>query len=314
MLFRHVVLAVDFSEPSAVAARTLFRLAERTQTSKITVVHVTEPVVLPSPREVVLRARLEALQTQIIEKASKRARDFCDQMAAREVGRDPAGRSRFPHEEVQLEIVTVAGRPAEVVPEVAGRVGASLVAMGTHSRKGVRRLFFGSIVEAAVARISCPALVLHVGGDGVAPDVELEELQSIVVGVELGPGAEAVVDAAAELSSALRPDARIVLVHATDSSRRLEDTELRLELESAVEEAASSELAELRARLPNPERVECRVIHGSADDAVLDVAAETSAEIIVIGERKGAHAVLGSTGVQILRHSNVSVLIVPVPS
>ncbi|MBI4815001.1 MAG: universal stress protein [Deltaproteobacteria bacterium] len=297
MLFRHVLLAIDFSDESEVAARTLFRLAESmVSCERVTVVHATEPVVLPSARESVLRARLEALQEKLLAEAEARARAFCARVGG-------SGK---------VEVRAVAGRPAVVVPQLAQELGVSLVVLGTHSRRGIRRLFFGSIAEAAVARLNVPSLVLHVGGDGVPPDAELLGLETILVGIELGPGAEEVLDGAVLLSEALRPDAKLALVHAVDTSRRIADAELLAAFESELEEAARAELERLAERVPRPERVERHVVRGESSDVLLRFARDLDARLIVIGEKKGPLAVLGSTGVHVLRGADVGVLVVPI--
>ncbi|HEY4175458.1 MAG TPA: universal stress protein [Kofleriaceae bacterium] len=48
--------------------------------------------------------------------------------------------------------------PRECILEVAKAVGAQLIVMGTHGRRGLARLFVGSVTEHVVRFASCPVL------------------------------------------------------------------------------------------------------------------------------------------------------------
>lgn len=53
------------------------------------------------------------------------------------------------------------GRPARAVAEAARRRGADLVAVATHGRRGMERLFGGSVAESVVELAACPVWVTH---------------------------------------------------------------------------------------------------------------------------------------------------------
>ena len=55
------------------------------------------------------------------------------------------------------------GNPGQVVPELAEEIGADLVVLRSHQRKGLRRALLGSVAERLVRLCGCPVLVL--GGD-----------------------------------------------------------------------------------------------------------------------------------------------------
>jgi nucleotide-binding universal stress UspA family protein len=64
-----------------------------------------------------------------------------------------------------LAVDEVAGaRPARAVADAAAARGADLVAVATHGRRGVERLFGGSVAEEVVARAACPVWVAHLRG------------------------------------------------------------------------------------------------------------------------------------------------------
>jgi nucleotide-binding universal stress UspA family protein len=62
------------------------------------------------------------------------------------------------------EYVSENGHPAEVLQRVATRVGADLIALGTHGRRGLSRLLLGSVAEHVLR--SATTAVLTVGPAG----------------------------------------------------------------------------------------------------------------------------------------------------
>jgi nucleotide-binding universal stress UspA family protein len=69
---------------------------------------------------------------------------------------------------VKLESVLRAGRPWEVINEVAGERGCDLVVVGTHGRRGLSRALLGSIAERVLRTCSLPVLAVH-GGMTASP-------------------------------------------------------------------------------------------------------------------------------------------------
>ena len=52
------------------------------------------------------------------------------------------------------------GDPSRVLPHFAEAIGAGLVVMGTHGRRGLGRAVLGSVAEATLRRAPCPVLTL----------------------------------------------------------------------------------------------------------------------------------------------------------
>jgi nucleotide-binding universal stress UspA family protein len=63
-----------------------------------------------------------------------------------------------PDHNVRVEHRLEEGNPTQVIIEVAGEVGASLIVMGTHGRTGLRRLVLGSVAEQVLRKAPCPVL------------------------------------------------------------------------------------------------------------------------------------------------------------
>ena len=60
-----------------------------------------------------------------------------------------------------VRVVVREGDPAKVILATAGEVGASYIAMGTHGRTGLRRLFEGSVAEQVIRRADVPVIVVR---------------------------------------------------------------------------------------------------------------------------------------------------------
>jgi nucleotide-binding universal stress UspA family protein len=62
---------------------------------------------------------------------------------------------------VRIEPVLRQGDPRELVPVIAGEVGARLVVVGSHGRTGVLRGLLGSVAEDIMRRSGVPVTVVH---------------------------------------------------------------------------------------------------------------------------------------------------------
>ena len=62
--------------------------------------------------------------------------------------------------------------PAEEIAQLASDLEASLVVVGTHGRRGVRRLLLGSVAEGVVRLSPCATLVVRPPEAGTVPQIE----------------------------------------------------------------------------------------------------------------------------------------------
>ena len=53
------------------------------------------------------------------------------------------------------------GEPHAKIINLADEVGASLIIMGTHGRKGIKRLLMGSVTERTIGYAKCPVLIIR---------------------------------------------------------------------------------------------------------------------------------------------------------
>ena len=67
---------------------------------------------------------------------------------------------------VEAESVVTDGPPAATVLDLADAWGATVIAIGTHGRRGVARVLVGSVAEAVLRRAKVPLLVVPVRDHG----------------------------------------------------------------------------------------------------------------------------------------------------
>lgn len=61
----------------------------------------------------------------------------------------------------KLESVVLMGEPAAKILELAKKEKIDLIVMGAHGRKGLERVFFGSVADKVVTSASCPVITIH---------------------------------------------------------------------------------------------------------------------------------------------------------
>ena len=61
----------------------------------------------------------------------------------------------------KLESRVLTGDPAAKILELAKKEKIDLIIMGAHGRKGLERVFFGSVADAVVTGAPCPVLTIH---------------------------------------------------------------------------------------------------------------------------------------------------------
>ncbi len=61
------------------------------------------------------------------------------------------------------ELVVIHGDPAKCIGQAAVQLGADMIVVGTHARRGLSRLLLGSVAEEVVRTAPCPVLVARDG-------------------------------------------------------------------------------------------------------------------------------------------------------
>lgn len=150
---RPILCATDFSESSAAALKLAGDLARRTQ-SPLTLLHVLEQ----APIEPALVEGLGPFQAQLVARAAA-LQEAWRQAAADTLRAD----ARTQGTDAVRTLVREGGRPWDAIAAVALEIGARLVVMGTHGRRGPSRWILGSVAERTVRAAPCAVLVVPPG-------------------------------------------------------------------------------------------------------------------------------------------------------
>ena len=68
-------------------------------------------------------------------------------------------------EGVDAKAEVVVGYAAEEIITIAEKEGADMIIMGTHGRKGIDRILFGSVAEKVVKNSPVPVLTIRPAGN-----------------------------------------------------------------------------------------------------------------------------------------------------
>jgi nucleotide-binding universal stress UspA family protein len=132
-----LLVATDFSASSKAALRTAVVLAKRL-TARVVLVHATEP------------SASSQSDTLRVDELSRRR---CDQQLQKIISASRA-------DEVIADKVVITGSPVEVILDQAKHQKTDLILVGTHGRRGMKRLMLGSVAEAVVRRAACPVFTV----------------------------------------------------------------------------------------------------------------------------------------------------------
>jgi nucleotide-binding universal stress UspA family protein len=152
-MYKHILIAVDGSEATNLALQETLRLAKG-QDAQLRLIHVMDE----SPASLAMAdANLQdaGLIEDLNNELRKSGEDIMSAAAAvvRRNGIEP---------ETLIKKVNALGPGiAEVIEEEATSWPADLIVIGTHGRRGVRRLLLGSVAEGVVRIATKPVLLVR---------------------------------------------------------------------------------------------------------------------------------------------------------
>lgn len=133
-----ILVATDGSKYSESASDRAIGLAKSygATLGGVSVVDVTEEFLTEAPA--------------IVEKLIKDAKSALEAVSKKS---DAAG--------VKVKTFVREGEAFRVITELAAELGANLIVMGSHGRKGLSRLLMGSVTEKVIGHSTCPVLVVR---------------------------------------------------------------------------------------------------------------------------------------------------------
>lgn len=140
---RTFLVATDFSEHAEHALSYAAELAAQLDGT----IHLVHVVGLPS---MVVPEIGYAYNAGMMESLTADAQKELDRIVA-------LYRDRVSMAPPRLEI----GDARDVIDRVAGAISADLIIMGTHGRRGIRRVLLGSVAESVVRTAPCPVLTVR---------------------------------------------------------------------------------------------------------------------------------------------------------
>jgi nucleotide-binding universal stress UspA family protein len=206
------------------------------------------------------------------------------------------------------------GRPYEQMTRLAQELRAGLIVIGPHGDRPHTSKFLGSTAERIVRASPVPVLVATTPRDG-AP-------RRLLVPVDDTEVTGAVLDSARALAA--RFDAEITLLHVWSNAvyshvasmshaHAKSDAAAEAEIDQELIDTARHWLKDLARHGVDDQQITTLVTYGKAGDAVISVASEVQADLIVLG-RKSTHvlapALLGSTIGTVLHDARCPVLVV----
>ncbi|MGE3453861.1 MAG: universal stress protein [Kofleriaceae bacterium] len=140
---RTILVATDFSELADEGLAYAVDLASRLDAT----IHLLHVITVPIMGMAEIGMAYGAVT---MEATTKEAQAVLDGLVARY-------RERAAIAAPRLEV----GDPRDVIDRIAEEINADLIVMGTHGRRGVRRVLLGSVAESVVRSAPCPVLTLR---------------------------------------------------------------------------------------------------------------------------------------------------------
>jgi len=141
---KNILFPVDFTEASSKVARYARGFAEKFG-AKLYILYVVEDL-SKFAGFYVPHVALEKLEKDLYEGAQKKMESLVEE--------DFAGVSN-------VETIVEVGQAAEKICEVAQKKDIDLIIIGTHGRRGLEKVLFGSVAEKVVKTAPCPVLTVN---------------------------------------------------------------------------------------------------------------------------------------------------------
>ncbi len=206
----------------------------------------------------------------------------------------------------EVETLVCEGEPPEVVTDIARERAADLIAMGTHGRKGLKRLIMGSVTREVIINAPCDVLVVK------RPCSECTgEFSSILVPYD---GSEQSRKALARACGIAKTDnAAVTALYVIPRYEEMMEFFRTEAIEKGLRQAAKRILESAGETAKGMGvAIKTMIEEGSASDRVLEASRRLESDLIVMGTHgwKGvSKAILGSTTERVITHASSPVLV-----
>lgn len=200
----------------------------------------------------------------------------------------------------QTQIESAA--PAETIVEYSGEKDIDLIVMGTHGRRGIDRMMFGSVTEEVVRKAPCSVLTVRADAD-VTPG---QAVRRILAPIDFSNASDAAIQHAKEI--ALTYGAEIHLLHVVEqpvypSSYGIDTVSFPTQ---EVLDRVETQLANTAREEIGYEHIMVEATVGHPPTSIVDYVEAKEVDLVVISThgRTGLDRMLmGSVAEHVLRHS-----------
>lgn len=293
--FRTILCAADFSESSLAAFRLACSLGVE-QKTRIIVLHVAEPNWVA---EAPVYSGQQTIPFIVTERDVNEFTELERRLRATYVPAHP------------LDVVYAVneGKAADEILRAADALRCDLIVMGTHGRKGIEKLLYGSVAEAVLRGAHSTVLVRSAFGR----PTESEQIRAILCPTDFSDAS----DEALRIARLVARDhgARLVVMTAAPIDVNFPDVPIALIDPEPYRDA----LHETCKRLDGPDLkypVESRLAWGTAAFEIVREAEDANYDLVVMGShgRTGlGRILLGSVAEAVLRDAARPVVIVKPP-
>lgn len=220
-----------------------------------------------------------------------------------------------PHADGTLRIVEAQRRAPfadEAILAYAEEIGADLIVMGTHGRRGLSHLLLGSVANEVVRRAACPVMTVR----AQEQTAHLRAIERILVPIDFSGTEDAALGAARDLAVAWT--AELDVLHVLEETvmpafYAAGITSLR-QLDPEIPSRCQAEMQRRLARLGDvPRAVTTHVREGKVAHEIVAFARERNSDLIILataGRTGVERLLLGSVAEKIVRLAPCAVLVV----
>lgn len=214
--------------------------------------------------------------------------------------------------DVDAELEIVVGIHYKEIVRYAEKVGADLIVMSTHGRRGLQEKLLGSTAERVVRLVTCPVLTVPPEDGKFAP-------QRVIVATDFSPFSDEALPVVRFIADLYEPE--IIFAHVLPGYRNpafLSETGappiLTREWRESWRQAADDDLATRAQLVGHEDRTSVTVLEsGDAGEEIVAFADKEKADLIISGTRGSsglARVLLGSTAEEIVRRAHCATLTV----
>lgn len=204
--------------------------------------------------------------------------------------------------------------PGPSILQYASQYDVDLIVAGTHGRRGIGRVFLGSVAEEIVRLADCPVMTVR---ENESSDIHFESLERILVPIDFSVHSEDALRYAHEIareSGAQLDLLHVVPVNAYPSMNDTGAFAMYAEQPGDVEGKAMEHLEKLYSRIIGAAgNVRFHILHGTGAHEIVEQAIEMKSNLIVIGTH-GLTGIerfmLGSVTAKTLRRAPCPVFVV----